>query len=178
MASGIGFNDTVRALGEIQKTNTWKLQVLLNPECGITLDSSTLLLVQGFEYPVEESTHIEETLNNYKISQPGNVSRAGETTLEAVENTDGVWRDFLDKITNIKWSNTSNDSKGLSLGWKKIKGEAVITLLDSTGKKTTAYKLMDCEFVADPLGGASAESGDGAALKAKLKIKYNWWLKV
>lgn len=175
MASGVSLNQTIKALGEIQKSNMWEMTIIPNSDIGVSISSSLKFRVVGFDMPTQEVAMIEETLNNFPIGQPSVIKRKGSTTITFLESTDGDAFDTMQGLSEAIFGMTETDATGISKGWKSLKGEVIMWLKDSQGNKTRGAKLIDCTFKPKIFSGISAETGDGSSVKPTMEIDYNWW---
>lgn len=169
----LDYSKTVKAIGEMQNTNTWLIQFTLGG--GITMSDDVKFRCVTSNLPTQEFTDKEATINRFKITQPGTTSRNGTIELTFLESEDGNTAKLFDQLDKARFSMDSNNVTGLSKGWLNLKGTVIMTMQNSKGQNTQQYKLVDCSFKPD----YSTELGnDDAVYQPKLTVAYNWWFKI
>lgn len=168
----VDFSKTAKAIGEMQNTNTWAVSITWGGSSKMTDDVKFRCISSNI--PSQEWTSKEATINRFKITQPGTLSRNGEIELTFLESEDGKTTKLFYELDQARFSMTGSDVKGLSKGWLTLKGTVIMSLHNSKGTVTQEYKLVDCDFQPS----YDAELGnDDAVYQPKLKVKYNWWFK-
>lgn len=173
MAS-ISFQNTIKAIGEFQNLNSWNIQFQLNPNMGVQLPDNVLFRCQSVGAPTITRNQKSATINGFEIKQPGWEARGGEIDFKFPESERADLHNLFDAINKAHYAQTDSDVTGSSKGWENLKSTVFLYLLNSKGKRTQGYKLMDAELLPVPFDGAEFGSEDGV-LMGTIKVRYNWW---
>ena len=167
----VDFSKTAKAIGEMQNTNTWAVTIDWGSVGKMTDDVRFRCISTNI--PSQEWSSKEVTINRFKITQPGTLSRNGEIELTFLEGEDAAVTKLFDELDRARFSmSAGSDVQGLSKGWLQLKGTVHMVMHNSQGKITQGYKLVDCDF--QPT--YETELGnDDQVYQPKLKVKYNWW---
>lgn len=167
----VDYASTTKAIGELQNLNQWTIQFTLGG--GLSMSDDVRFRCVSASLPEEEWSTKEATINRFKITQPGTLSRNGSITLTFLESTDAATTELMSNISKLYWSQDSNTIDGLaSADWDSLKSTVVMNLLDSQGNTTRTYTLKDCIF--QPATGGDLGSDD-EVMQVSVTVLFNWW---
>lgn len=163
-------NQVKSAVGEVQKTMNWILNVSKAAPAAGAFDPSLSIRIQTAELPTPEIQHGSYELQGHVIGQVGKVTKKGQIPISVLEGVDAKWTSYILNYLNKYWSGDGSDTQGNQAPSEDLKFDFTMELMDGANNVTQTYVLVGTLLTPD-LSGSLGQTPEN--LTRRLTLNYD-----
>ena len=137
-----GINRTKQALGEVQSTLHWIVNIKNPAEAVGEMSEDLQIRVTTSGIPKETVEDIQVEMQGHKVNYTGKVTKNGEISWTFVEGTDAAVMEYFTTWVNARWSGDGSDTVGKQRLTKEIKADLELKLLGPDDEVTQTFTII------------------------------------